>query len=74
MGVSMAKSWEIAGKLPIDLVVGCGRLSLYALCRVDKPCQFIVFDNGKAGFMGEHSVMDGMSLNSTKLALLINLR
>lgn len=26
---------------------------------VDKPCQFIVFDNGKAGFMGEHSVMDG---------------
>ncbi|KDQ16150.1 hypothetical protein BOTBODRAFT_65067 [Botryobasidium botryosum FD-172 SS1] len=26
---------------------------------VDKPCQFIVFDNGKAGIMGEHSVMDG---------------
>ncbi|KAG8784726.1 Carnitine O-acetyltransferase mitochondrial [Ceratobasidium sp. 428] len=26
---------------------------------VDKPCQFIVFDNGVAGFMGEHSVMDG---------------
>ncbi|KAF8603875.1 carnitine acetyl transferase [Ceratobasidium sp. AG-I] len=26
---------------------------------VDKPCQFIVYDNGKAGFMGEHSVMDG---------------
>ncbi|EPQ56572.1 acyltransferase ChoActase/COT/CPT [Gloeophyllum trabeum ATCC 11539] len=26
---------------------------------VDKPCQFIVFDNGRAGFMGEHSVMDG---------------
>ncbi|KZP01532.1 acyltransferase ChoActase/COT/CPT [Calocera viscosa TUFC12733] len=25
----------------------------------DKPLQFIVFDNGKAGFMGEHSVMDG---------------
>ncbi|OMH78508.1 Carnitine O-acetyltransferase, mitochondrial [Zancudomyces culisetae] len=25
----------------------------------DKPCQFIVFDNGKAGFMGEHSMMDG---------------
>ncbi|KAG8740550.1 Carnitine O-acetyltransferase mitochondrial [Ceratobasidium sp. 414] len=26
---------------------------------VDKPCQFIVYDNGAAGFMGEHSVMDG---------------
>ncbi|KAJ8094509.1 hypothetical protein PM082_010943 [Marasmius tenuissimus] len=26
---------------------------------VDKPCQFIVFDNGRAGLMGEHSVMDG---------------
>ncbi|KAG7094019.1 hypothetical protein E1B28_007643 [Marasmius oreades] len=26
---------------------------------VDKPCQFVVFDNGRAGFMGEHSVMDG---------------
>ena len=26
---------------------------------MDKPCQFIVYDNGKAGFMGEHSVMDG---------------
>ncbi|KDQ61402.1 hypothetical protein JAAARDRAFT_123269 [Jaapia argillacea MUCL 33604] len=26
---------------------------------VDKPIQFIVFDNGKAGMMGEHSVMDG---------------
>ncbi|KAJ7587978.1 carnitine acetyl transferase [Mycena floridula] len=26
---------------------------------VDKPCQFIVFDNGYAGIMGEHSVMDG---------------
>ncbi|KAI0091474.1 carnitine acetyl transferase [Irpex rosettiformis] len=26
---------------------------------VDKPVQFIVFDNGKAGIMGEHSVMDG---------------
>jgi carnitine O-acetyltransferase len=25
----------------------------------DKPCQFIVFDNGKSGFMGEHSMMDG---------------
>ncbi|KAJ1674076.1 Carnitine O-acetyltransferase mitochondrial, partial [Spiromyces aspiralis] len=25
----------------------------------DKPCQFIVFENGKAGFMGEHSMMDG---------------
>ncbi|QRV74305.1 carnitine O-acetyltransferase [Ceratobasidium sp. AG-Ba] len=22
---------------------------------VDKPCQFIVYDNGRAGFMGEHS-------------------
>ncbi|THU92738.1 acyltransferase ChoActase/COT/CPT [Dendrothele bispora CBS 962.96] len=26
---------------------------------VDKPCQFIVYDNMYAGFMGEHSVMDG---------------
>ena len=26
---------------------------------VDKPLQFIVFDNAYAGFMGEHSVMDG---------------
>ncbi|GJE93891.1 choline/carnitine O-acyltransferase [Phanerochaete sordida] len=26
---------------------------------VDKPVQFIVYDNGKAGIMGEHSVMDG---------------
>ncbi|EDR14041.1 uncharacterized protein LACBIDRAFT_244106 [Laccaria bicolor S238N-H82] len=26
---------------------------------VDKPCQFVVFDNACAGFMGEHSVMDG---------------
>ncbi|KAI8142895.1 acyltransferase ChoActase/COT/CPT [Fennellomyces sp. T-0311] len=25
----------------------------------DKPCQFIVFENGKAGFMGEHAMMDG---------------
>ena len=26
---------------------------------VDKPVQFVVFDNGVAGLMGEHSVMDG---------------
>jgi len=26
---------------------------------VDKPVEFIVFDNAKAGLMGEHSVMDG---------------
>ncbi|KAJ7804567.1 carnitine acetyl transferase [Mycena olivaceomarginata] len=26
---------------------------------VDKPAQFIVFENGVAGFMGEHSIMDG---------------
>ncbi|KAL1748690.1 acyltransferase ChoActase/COT/CPT [Schizophyllum fasciatum] len=26
---------------------------------VDKPVQFIVFDDGYAGIMGEHSVMDG---------------
>eukprot|EP00300_Choanocystis_sp_HF-7_P033148 c45442_g1_i1.p1 GENE.c45442_g1_i1~~c45442_g1_i1.p1 ORF type:complete len:614 (-),score=138.00 c45442_g1_i1:111-1931(-) len=25
----------------------------------DKPIEFIVSDNGKAGFLGEHSVMDG---------------
>ncbi|CAO3678708.1 unnamed protein product [Rhizopus stolonifer] len=27
----------------------------------DKPLQFIVFENGKAGFAGEHSCMDGMA-------------
>ena len=26
---------------------------------VDKPVQFIIFDNAQAGIMGEHSVMDG---------------
>jgi len=26
---------------------------------VDKPVEFVVFDNAKAGLMGEHSVMDG---------------
>ncbi|TFK74974.1 carnitine acetyl transferase [Pluteus cervinus] len=26
---------------------------------VDKPAQFIVFENGHAGVMGEHSIMDG---------------
>ncbi|KAI9248557.1 acyltransferase ChoActase/COT/CPT [Phascolomyces articulosus] len=25
----------------------------------DKPVQFIIYDNGKAGFMGEHAMMDG---------------
>ncbi|KAI9495160.1 acyltransferase ChoActase/COT/CPT [Zychaea mexicana] len=25
----------------------------------DKPCQFIIYENGKAGFMGEHAMMDG---------------
>lgn len=27
----------------------------------DKPCQFIINDNGTSGFMGEHSMMDGTS-------------
>lgn len=26
---------------------------------VDKPIQYVVFDHAEAGFMGEHSVMDG---------------
>ncbi|KAI0642267.1 carnitine acetyl transferase [Trametes meyenii] len=26
---------------------------------MDKPCQFVVLADGKAGFVGEHSVMDG---------------
>jgi carnitine O-acetyltransferase len=26
----------------------------------DKPCQFIINDNGTSGFLGEHSMMDGM--------------
>lgn len=25
----------------------------------DKPCQFIINENGTSGFMGEHSIMDG---------------
>lgn len=29
------------------------------MVRLDKPAQFIVFQNGDAGYMGEHSVMDG---------------
>ncbi|KAJ3416921.1 Carnitine O-acetyltransferase mitochondrial [Chytridiales sp. JEL 0842] len=29
----------------------------------DKACQFIVFDNGKAGFNGEHSMMDATPTN-----------
>ncbi|KAI8075381.1 acyltransferase ChoActase/COT/CPT [Gilbertella persicaria] len=33
---------------------GDGRNRFY-----DKPLQFIVFENGKAGFIGEHSCMDG---------------
>ncbi|CAG8586362.1 9627_t:CDS:2, partial [Diversispora eburnea] len=35
--------------------VGDGRNRFF-----DKPLQFIVFENGKAGFCGEHSSMDGM--------------
>lgn len=34
--------------------VGDGRNRFY-----DKSLQFVVFDNGKAGFLGEHSSMDG---------------
>ncbi|EMD39308.1 hypothetical protein CERSUDRAFT_82043 [Gelatoporia subvermispora B] len=26
---------------------------------MDKPCQFVVDDGGRAGFVGEHSIMDG---------------
>ncbi|ETW79218.1 hypothetical protein HETIRDRAFT_156110 [Heterobasidion irregulare TC 32-1] len=37
---------------------GPGRLGLHNRW-VDKPVQMIVFDNAKAGIMGEHSVMDG---------------
>jgi carnitine O-acetyltransferase len=40
--------------------------------RVDKPCQFIVYDNGTAGFMGEHSVMDGKSPFSLAVPLFLN--
>ena len=39
----------------------------------DKPCQFIVNDNGTSGFMGEHSMMDGTPthrLNDTANALI----
>ncbi|KAI0364352.1 carnitine acetyl transferase [Pilatotrama ljubarskyi] len=39
---------------------GGGRARLGLANRwMDKPCQFVVFDDGKAGFVGEHSVMDG---------------
>ena len=37
---------------------GPGRLGLRNRW-VDKPVQMVVFDNAKAGIMGEHSVMDG---------------
>lgn len=42
-------------------VTGAGQNAVLGLRNrwVDKPVQFIVFDNGKAGIMGEHSVMDG---------------
>ncbi|KAI9090270.1 acyltransferase ChoActase/COT/CPT [Phlyctochytrium arcticum] len=30
----------------------------------DKPIQFIIFDNGKAGFLGEHSMMDATPTNN----------
>ncbi|KAI9739173.1 MAG: Carnitine O-acetyltransferase mitochondrial [Cirrosporium novae-zelandiae] len=39
----------------------------------DKPCQFIVNDNGTSGFIGEHSMMDGTPthrLNDTVNALI----
>ena len=36
-------------------------LSLKPFLRFDKPCEFIVFENGEAGFLGEHSMMDGTS-------------
>ena len=26
----------------------------------DKPCQFIINENGTSGFLGEHSMMDGL--------------
>lgn len=43
----------------------------------DKPLQFIVNDNGTAGFMGEHSMMDGTPthrLCDTVNALIVNNR
>ena len=43
----------------------------------DKPCQFIINDNGTAGFMGEHSMMDGTPthrLCDTVNALIVNNR
>ena len=43
----------------------------------DKPVQFIVNDNGTAGFMGEHSMMDGTPthrLCDTVNALIVNER
>ncbi|KAI0352129.1 carnitine acetyl transferase [Trametes cingulata] len=39
---------------------GSGRPRLGLANRwMDKPCQFVVLADGKAGFVGEHSVMDG---------------
>ena len=43
----------------------------------DKPCQFVINDNGTAGFMGEHSMMDGTPthrLCDTVNALIVNNR
>ncbi|KAI9705346.1 MAG: Carnitine O-acetyltransferase mitochondrial [Bogoriella megaspora] len=41
----------------------------------DKPCQFIINDNGTAGFTGEHSMMDGtptQRLNDYVCALIVH--
>ena len=41
----------------------------------DKPCQFIVNDNGTSGFNGEHSMMDGTPthrLNDTVMTWIFN--
>ncbi|KAI0681943.1 carnitine acetyl transferase [Cytidiella melzeri] len=42
-------------------VTGQGQSAVLGLRNrwVDKPVQLVVFDNGEAGIMGEHSVMDG---------------
>ena len=37
---------------------------------VDKPMQFVVSADGKAGIMGEHSVMDGTPLRCVMLFLI----
>ncbi|TPX33587.1 hypothetical protein SmJEL517_g03505 [Synchytrium microbalum] len=39
----------------------------------DTPCQYLIWDNGRAGFVGEHSMMDGTPTNKLTEWVLENL-